>query len=206
VRDFVSRLDPKDHLPKMLAVAEAQPASPGPSVAALVVSARAGEMWAKEALFRRHARMVSGMAFRLMGRDEDVDDLVQETFSQALSSLHKLEAPAAFPSWLGGIVVRLAHSTLRKRRLLSRLGLRDAHTIDLDTIVSQDAPADVVAQLRAIYGKIDELPPKLRVPLLLRRVEGLRLEEIATMTETSLATVKRRIREAEQMLGVEEET
>src|SRR5688572_10280541 len=56
----------------------------GPTDAALVVAARAGEDWAREALFRRHAPMVAGMAFRLLGRDEDVDDLVQDSFVEAL--------------------------------------------------------------------------------------------------------------------------
>ena len=48
----------------------------GPSDAALVVAARAGEHWATEALFHRYVRTVNRLALRLMGRDVDVDDLV----------------------------------------------------------------------------------------------------------------------------------
>lgn len=174
----------------------------GPSDAALVVSARAGEVWAKEALFQRHAHMAAGLAFRLLGRDEDVDDLVQESFVAALASLDQLEEPQAFGSWLCGIVVRVAYKTLRRRRLLSRLGLRRADVVDPDAIVSRDAPADVVRELREIYGKIERLPPKLRVPLLLRRVEGLPLDEVAAMIGASRATAKRRIAEAASELGI----
>ncbi len=55
-------------------------------------------------------------------------------------------------------------------------------------------------ELRAIYAKIDRMPVDVRVPLLLRRVEGLALEEIAERTGKSLATVKRRIAEGETAL------
>lgn len=178
----------------------------GPSDAALVVSARSGEMWAKEALFRRHARMANGLAFRLMGREDDVDDLVQETFTSALSGLERLENPQAFSSWLCGILVRIAYKTIRRRRLLSRLGLRSAEAIDLDAIANRDAPPDVIRELKEIYGRIEKLPADLRVPLVLRRVEGMPHDEIAKAIEMSVATVKRKIAKAEEALGIGEET
>src|SRR5437870_412973 len=78
----------------------------GPSDAALVMSARAGEAWASEALFRRHASMVNGLAYRLLGRDPEVDDVVQESFAQALGALDALKEPQAFASWMASIVVR----------------------------------------------------------------------------------------------------
>jgi RNA polymerase sigma-70 factor (ECF subfamily) len=107
----------------------------GPTDAALVVAARAGEDWAREALFRRHAHMVAGMAFRLLGRDEEVDDLVQDSFVEALRSLDRLQTPQAFASWLASIVVRTSSKVIRRRRLLTRLGLRrnDA-AIDIDAL------------------------------------------------------------------------
>ena len=176
----------------------------GPSDAALVVSARSGEMWAKEALFRRHAQMANGLAFRLMGREQDVDDLVQEAFTQALTGLARLENPQAFQSWLCGILVRTAYKTLRRRRLLSRLGFQTIDPIELEAIAHRDAPPDVVRELKEIYARIEKLPPDLRVALVLRRVEGMRHEEIAQATETSIATVKRKIAKAEEILGIGE--
>ncbi|MGH7270210.1 MAG: RNA polymerase sigma factor, partial [Polyangiaceae bacterium] len=89
-----------------------------------MLAARAGEAWAHEALFRRHARMVNGLAFRLMGRDADVDDLVQDAFVTAFSRLQGLGDPQAFSAWLGSIVVRTAGKIIRRRVLLERLGLR----------------------------------------------------------------------------------
>ena len=173
----------------------------GPSDAALVTAARAKEPWAVEALFQRYAPMVNGLAYRLLGRDSEVDDVVQESFVQALDHLDALKEPQAFASWLASIVVRTTSKLLRRRKLLGRLGLRrSSDPIDIDSIVGRAVPPDAASELRAIYAVIDDMPIDVRVPLLLRRVEGLSLEEVAERTGKSLATVKRRIRDGEARL------
>jgi RNA polymerase sigma-70 factor (ECF subfamily) len=170
----------------------------------VVVAARAGEDWAREALFRRHAHMVAGMAFRLLGRDEDVDDLVQDSFVEALRSLDRLQAPQAFASWLASIVVRTSSKVIRRRRLLTRLGLRRNSPVEVDAVVSHSAPPDVATELRALYGRIESLPARERVVIVLRRVEGLGIDEIAKLVGASPATVKRRIADGEQRLALYE--
>ncbi len=173
----------------------------GPSDAVLVVSARAGEEWAREALFRRYAPMVNGLAYRLMGRDADVDDLVQESFVQGLRGLHRLHEPQAFAKWMGSIVVRTAAKILRRRRLLSRLGLRKTSApIDVDTTVSRTASPEIAAELRRLYERLERLPVNLRTAFVLRRIEGMAVEEVASTLGVSLATAKRRVVAAEEAL------
>jgi RNA polymerase sigma-70 factor (ECF subfamily) len=180
---------------------EATRSGSGPSDAALVVAARAGEDWAREALFRRYAPMVNGLSYRVMGRDEDVDDLVQDTFVQALNGLDRLNDPQAFAGWLASIVVRTASKVLRRRKLTRRLGLaRSSEPIDVDTLIGASAPPDAAVELRAIYTIVEALPVEQRMALVLRRVEGLGLEEIAHAMGLSLATVKRRLVDAEAAL------
>ena len=171
----------------------------GPSDAALVLAARAGEAWAQEALFRRHAPMANGLAFRLMGRDSDVDDLVQDAFVIAFGRLHALDDPQAFGAWLGSIVVRTAGKVIRRRVLLERLGLRRrGEPIDIDAVATKIAGPDVGAELGKIYAQLERLPAEQRIAFLLRRVEGMELEEIARATGVSMATAKRRIAAAQQ--------
>jgi RNA polymerase sigma-70 factor (ECF subfamily) len=172
----------------------------GPSDAALVVAARAAEPWAREALFRRYAPMANGLALRLMGRDADLDDLVQDSFVAALRGLDQLKDPQAFAGWLGSIVVQTSHKVLRRRRLARKLGLYRPEPIDADALVARDAPPDTMAELRALYGLLDDLPVRVRLPLVLRRVEGHSLDEVARLTGRSLATVKRAIAEGERRL------
>jgi RNA polymerase sigma-70 factor (ECF subfamily) len=175
----------------------------GPTDAALVVAARAEEPWAKEALFRRYVAMVNGLGYRLLGHDADLEDLVQDSFVEAWRSLPKLEQPQAFGSWLGSIVIRTAHKMIRRRRIATRLGLRRSEPIDVDALIAPTAPPDARSELKAIYRLVESLPTSTRTAFVLRRVEGLPLDDIAKALGTSLATVKRRIADAEQRLAAE---
>ncbi|MES1165714.1 MAG: sigma-70 family RNA polymerase sigma factor [Verrucomicrobiota bacterium] len=171
-----------------------------PSDAALVVAARAGEEWAREALFRRHARMALGLAHRLLPRDEDVDDVVQDCFLSALQRLSTLQNPQAFAAWLGSIVVRVVGKRLRHRRLLVRLGLRSAEAFDPDALAAPAAPGEVAVELRRVYTLVSHLPAQQRVALILRRVDGLEVPQIADWMGLSESTVKRRLKAAEERL------
>ena len=126
----------------------------GPTDGALVVAARAGEAWAQEALFRRHTRMALGLAHRLLPRDEEVDDVVQDCFVSALKRLGSLDNPQAFAAWLGSIVVRAVGKRLRRRRLLARLGLRAPEELDPDAIAAPSVPGEVAVELRRVYAVI----------------------------------------------------
>ena len=162
-----------------------------PADGALVIAAREGDMRAKKALFERYVGVASGQAYRLLGRDQDLDDVVQESFVKAFASLEKLLNPQAFASWFASIVTGTAVSVIRRRRLLARLGLSRLEPIPLDSLVGSTAPPDVAMELRTVYAAIDSLPTRERVVLILRRVEELELDEIARRTGWSLATVKR---------------
>jgi RNA polymerase sigma-70 factor, ECF subfamily len=167
-----------------------------PTDAALVAAACRGDMRAKEALFHRYVGMASGLAYRLLGRDTDLDDVVQESFTVAFATLEKLAKPQAFAAWFRAIVTGTAIAVIRRRRFLARFGLSRQEPIDLDTLIAPTAPPEIAAELRAVYSAIDALPASERVVLLLRRVEHLPLEEIAEQTGLSLATVKRRLERA----------
>ena len=181
----------------------------GPSDAALVLSAAAGERWAQEALYRRYARLVNGLAYRLMPNPADSSDLAQDAFVEAFRNLHRLQNHQAFAAWLRSIVIRIAHKRVRRQRLMARLGLRRPEAVDLDAVVSRAAPPDVRAELRTIYGILGELAIEDRTAVILRRVEGMAIGEIAEHMGRSLATVKRRLASAEahlaRRLGVRDE-
>jgi RNA polymerase sigma-70 factor (ECF subfamily) len=177
---------------------EGRNAPPIPSNAALVEAALEGQAWAHEALFRRHARMVAGLSYRLVaGSGVDVDDLVQDSFVTAFSRLDSLRDPEAFSSWLGSIVVRTASKRLRRQRLRMRFGLVRSEAVDLDVSISHAAPPDAAVLLKETYGILDQLPPDERIAFLLRRVEGLTVGEIADRMDVSLSTTKRRLSAAE---------
>lgn len=173
-------------------------ALPIPSNAALVAEALAGNTWAYEVLFRRHGRMATGLAHRLLsGSGIDTDDLVQDAFVTAYCKLDTLREPEAFASWLGSIVVRTASKRLRRHRLRVRFGLARAEPVDMDLIVSSAASPEIAVSLQQTYEVLHRLRPDERIAFLLRRVEGLTVAEIAERMDLSLSTVKRRLDAAE---------
>ncbi len=187
------------YLVPMLAVVK--PSEAGPRDADLVIAARNGDQEAFRQLFGLHVKAAAGLAYRLLGGDDDVDDVVQESFAEALAKLGSLRDPSAFAGWLAAIVSAQVIRLIRRKRLLRRLGLLRGGSPPPEALrVAPIASAEVVAELRAVYAVVDSLPAEERVMLLLHRVEELTHQEIADRTGRSVATVKRRIEQAESEL------
>lgn len=173
-----------------------------PSDADLVGAAKAGELWAQEALYRQTAASAFALVRRLLGTEEDVDDVVQETYIAAFRGIGALRDAGAFRGWMLRIAVGKVSRLIRKRRLLARFGLRSREAPpDVDGMLGPSATPEVALELERVYGFVVGLPSELRVAFVLRRVEGSSLEEIAELTGASLATVKRRIGRAEAALA-----
>jgi RNA polymerase sigma-70 factor (ECF subfamily) len=71
----------------------------------------------------------------------------------------------------------------------------------MDTFCSPAAPPDVAAELKAIYALLHTLPVEMHIALVLRRVEGLSVDQIAEQMRLSVSTVKRRLSAAEVQLA-----
>jgi len=165
-----------------------------PDDAALVAQAIAGSERAFSALYRRHARYVAGVVYRLLGGDAELDDVVQETFCDASAALASLKEPSGLRAWLARIAVRRVHKRLAKRRRWRWLVGEVAQGAPL---VSDPAERQ---RVDALYEALGALPADLRIPWTLHHVEGETLPEVASMCEISLATAKRRIAEAAERL------
>lgn len=162
--------------------------------ATLVRRARDGDAWAEEALLRRHSSPTYGLLVRLLGPTE-AEDALQDTFILALRDLEKLEDPNAFSGWLKRIAVHRAHRRFRRRRVARLWGVRDDP--GLEGLAATDASPETRAELALLDRTLSRLSPELRTIWMLRHVEGFLLEEIAEARSCSLATVKRRLRRAE---------
>jgi RNA polymerase sigma-70 factor (ECF subfamily) len=168
----------------------------------LVVRALRGETWAKEALFRRHVRAVTGTVIRLLRRKDDAEDIVQETFTIALTELARLRDPQAFEAWVLQIAVRGIYRRLRKQKLLRLLGLdRGTDDATLAMLAQENATQELTAELALLDRVLMKLPADQRLAWMLRNVEGESLERVAEILKCSLATAKRRIRAAQERIS-----
>ena len=87
--------------------------------AAAVARAREGDQDAFRVLVERHSRSLYRLAFRMTGRAEDAEDIVQETFIKAYKQLSRFEARANVSTWLYRIAFNCLASrvkVLRKKR------------------------------------------------------------------------------------------
>ncbi len=176
------------------------PGSDAVSDAELVRRARERDDWATEMIYRRYVRLVASTAQRLLRSDGDVDDVVQETFLIAFEQLDRLVEPAALRGWLAQIAVSRVHRRFRWHKW-TRLWTGVELDASLHDQASPDASPEQRAELALIDRALMRMPLKLRTPWVLRHVIGYQLEDIAIACNCSLATVKRRIADADAIVA-----
>lgn len=156
-------------------------------------------------IFQCYSAYVAVIAFRILGRDDEVDDVVQDVFLDAWQGIQRLRDPSAVKGWLATVAVRCASRRLRQRRLKAFLGLREMPSYQ--NLVAPNANQEQHLLLRKVYAILDRLPVRERLAWILRHVEGEDLKEVARLCGCSLATAKRRIAAAHQSVvkGLEHE-
>jgi RNA polymerase sigma-70 factor, ECF subfamily len=169
-----------------------------PSLVLVDAPAEAPELLTLDGAFRRYASYVAAVAIRLLGRDDEVDDVVQDVFLAAQRGLGQLRDPNAVKQWLATVTVRIARRRLRLRRLRRMLGFGTSS--GYENLAAPGATPDDRALLSCVYAVLDELPVGERIAWTLRYVEGERLDTVARLCGCSLATAKRRIAAAQETL------
>ena len=160
----------------------------------LVEKARHGHEAAFAQLYRRHVRYVAGVLHRIMFNASDVDDLLQQAFSDAYANLDRLTEPEGFRRWVTCIATRRAYDllTARRRAKIFRSGLQWI-------LAPKSDPRDI-DHVDALYEALDAIAPKLRIPWVLSELEGHTVETVAALCGVSVSTAKRRLASAEAAL------
>lgn len=149
---------------------------------ALIAQWMAGDERAATAIVERHADALARFAVRL-GVDEDVDELVQDTFIKAFSALESFRADSSLRTWLFTIERRLV---IDRRRSAARRG-REVAVDDGDAATEYDALDALVADEAAqrLASAIGRLTRMQREVFTLRVQEGRSYKEIAEILESS---------------------
>jgi RNA polymerase sigma-70 factor (ECF subfamily) len=171
------------------------------SDAELVERASRGDRWGREVLYRRHAGYLLGLATRLLGSRGDAEEIVQDAFLAGFEQLGTLRDPGALRGWLGQIAVNLVRHRLRRLRLLRALGLdRGADDATLEALAAPGVHPEACGELALFDRVLARLRADLRIAWMLRHVEGLELTEVASVCGCSLATIKRRLADADSVV------
>ncbi len=150
-----------------------------------------------ENAFRGNARLVYSIGLRILKSPQDAEDLLQDVFISARRDLRDLTHPTAVRQWFAVATVRLARRRLHRRRIWSIFGNEDTNYSDT---IAPDASPEQHSMLRSIYRVLDRLPVNERLAWTLRHIEGMSLEMVATSCDCSLATAKRRITAAHEVI------
>ncbi len=144
------------------------------------------------ALVARHYRGIYNMLYRMLGNPEDAADLTQETFLRVYSRLDSFDLGRSFLAWIRTIASNLCIDHLRRKRNPSiSLDEKLASGTELaDRSPALEEQVELAEDSRRVLAAVQKLPEKQRAVLVLRHVEGLKLEEIAETLKLPLGTVK----------------
>lgn len=149
-----------------------------------------GDQRAFDELMRRHEDRVFAVCLRVMGDREQALDASQETFVTLYRKAHLYKEEAAFSTWLYRVAVNTCYDQHR-RRARQRTeaipeGMEPADPTAGDAFESVELRPDLEAALASI-------PIDFRTAVILSDLEGMPLQEIATLLDVPVGTVKSRI-------------
>ncbi len=181
------------------------------------MSAQAGDLEAFNRLVASYEQRIYNLCYRMLGEAEAAADAAQDAFINAYRGMPRFRTPtgdnqtvvATFRTWLYRIAANTCYDALRLRKrrpstsldaMMDDSGEQDyAANFSLAHGLTSEGPENSAlrAELsREIQRGLEQLPDDQRLALILCDVQGFSYEEIATITTSSLGTVKSRISRA----------
>ena len=146
----------------------------------------------------RHKEKVRNLVFITLGDAEFVDDISQDVFISIYHKLNDFRFESKFTTWLYRITVNKCRDYLRKKRVRSIF----VPIKDSDTEYGTGPFSENVDVPQLVRSAIEKLPEKLKIPLVMRDIDGLSYKEIADQLGTEVGTIKSRIFRARESLKV----
>lgn len=177
----------------------------------LIARAQQGDVAAFRQLVERHQRRAFAIALSLVRDENDARELVQDAFLRVYRGLNSFQGGSSFFTWLYRIITNLSIDLIRKpgRQLAdideARFESDESQEAEFPLLSRVDGsdPVDVVRR-REIAGRLqaalDALPPYHRGVIVMREIEGLSYEEMATAMGVSKGTIMSRLFHARQKL------
>jgi RNA polymerase sigma-70 factor (ECF subfamily) len=176
---------------------------------ALIEATKNGDEAAFAVIVSRYRNPITNYLYRFLNDYEEAVDLAQETFVRVYFAIDRYHTDYAFSTYIYRIATNLAISEIRKRKRRTVLSLTGLFQTDVED-TTEFQPTDERSlpdedliddeKGRVIAKAIATLPPKYRVPVILRDIEGKTYEEIANILQLGLGTTKSRISRARGLL------
>jgi RNA polymerase sigma-70 factor, ECF subfamily len=172
----------------------------------LIERCRSGHPEAFGDLVTKYQRRLVRTLNTLLGNGHDALDVAQDAFLQAFLKLESFRGESAFYSWLFRIAWNAAATLRRKQRVRTSASLdamRDQTGAEPDDHNPTSDPSHSLQSSedqQLLRQALSELGEDYRIALVLKEIDGLPYEEIATLTDSPIGTVRSRIHRARQEL------
>ena len=153
----------------------------------MVAGIRARDPEVAAAFYDKYQGRINGLVWRMLGRDDEHDDVVQQVFAQVLDSIDRLRDPDLLEPWLVRLTVNTVLKIIRRRRMARILHKSQKHAEDYSADLGPESQQLAIR----VYEVLDKLGARERVVFALRYIEGNTLSECAQAMGCSVATVKR---------------
>lgn len=165
----------------------------------VVERARKGDDAAFEELVRETYAEMYGVAYRLLGNEDDARDVLQEAYVRVYKSLKKFRGDSALSTWLYRITANAAYTYMRKRQKHRHDDLERVEEPESTTLLPEDASqnSDLRDELKDL---LLTLPPDQRVVVVMKDVYDLPHDEIADELGISVTAAKVRLHRARKRL------
>ena len=167
----------------------------------VIEACQQGDRAAFQLLFETYKDRVFSIAVYSSGGDRAVaDDVTQQTFLKLFTAIRQFRGESEFTTWLYRLVVNACLDERRRRRRLLPWG----ETVAMSNPSEKKPQEKQYARLEvseAVRAAIGELKPKFRLPILLKYIEGLSYEEIASVMGCSKGTVASRLNRGHSQLA-----
>lgn len=155
-----------------------------------------------------HQRMVYQLSLHLLADKQEALDLSQEVFLRVFRTLGQYRGQSALRTWIYRVVVTQASNRRRwwRRRHQSQQVALEEHVAthgdlpDQRTFTKPDQVAEQQQTARHVWNALDQMPFDQRAIIVLREIDGLSYEEIATSLGVAVGTVKSRLARAREHL------
>lgn len=176
---------------------------------ALVERAQRGDKQAFGLLVSKYQRKLVRLLSRLIRDPAEVEDVAQEAFIKAYRALPSFRGDSAFYTWLYRIGVNTAKNYLvsqgRRAPTSTDVGSEEAETFeDGEQLRDINTPEHILLSKQigeTVNSAMEALPEELRTAIMLREIEGLSYEEIATIMDCPIGTVRSRIFRAREAVA-----
>lgn len=173
----------------------------------LVRRAQSGDKAAFDALVRRYQQRIVNLVGRYVSDSSEALDVAQEAFIKAYRAIGKFRGDSAFYTWLYRIAINTAKNYLvaqGRRPPGSDIDAVDAEQFNTDTrLKDHGSPEHQLLRQeieQAVLETVQQLPEDLKTAITLREAEGLSYDEIATVMDCPIGTVRSRIFRAREAI------